>query len=200
MAGKKIVLIDLDQTLIDTEKIKKDRDVLLRRFGVPRGVITSARKRMDGKLFHPDILFDHIRRLTGGKYYTPAMKNLYNTLFSKYETYNFPGVSPFLATLSRRYELVLLSYGHRHFQLKKFRQTRLGKFFKEAVVTSNLHKKKDLASFFKKHRSDVLLIDDSKSVISAARDVGMKAILVRKNGKNKAYYRKLLKRIEATLG
>jgi FMN phosphatase YigB (HAD superfamily) len=79
--------------------------------------------------------------------------------------------------------------------MSKLRQSRLGRFFTKTVITSNLHKKKDLIFFRKKYGEDILLIDDSREVAATARALGIKVIRIRRGIKGPVYYKKLLTKI-----
>lgn len=196
MENKKTILIDLDHVLIDTEKIKEHRVRILKRFGISARVSHTAYQRsIEQKgMYHPAFYLHHV---TSDKAKRERITHHYQELFLKRRTYNFPGVTRFLRMLSKKYQLVLLSYGHHGFQMKKFRQAELGAFFKRTSITPHRDKKPDLSAFFKKHRDNVLLLDDSKLVIAAAREIGMKTILVRKGKKDAAYYRRVFDRIRA---
>lgn len=193
---KKTILIDLDHTLIDTERIKNHHERILRRFGVSAAASGAAYKQVTRK--HPYHPVAHTHAAAGVRLGKQVLRD-YWKLFEKKEAYNFPGVTSFLKTLSKKYRIVLLSLGHKGFQSVKFNQAGFWKWFKRAVFTRSRNKKKDLAQFFKKYGADVLLLDDSQSVISTARAIGMKAIRVKKGRKNAAYYRTLLGKIKRSL-
>ncbi|MGC9599263.1 MAG: NIF family HAD-type phosphatase [Minisyncoccia bacterium] len=190
---KKVILIDLDHTLIDTERVKREHESILRRFGVSASVSKKAyRKVIRRGFYHP---VPHMHAVIPDSLSRRRALREYWQLFEKKEAYNFPGVVPFLKTLSKKYRLILLSWGHKDFQLKKFNQTGFGKFFETTVVMKNRRKEKDLQWFFGKYGGNVLLLDDSPVAISVARKIGIKTVRVKKGKKDANYYRRLLARI-----
>ncbi|HUZ92406.1 MAG TPA: HAD family hydrolase [Candidatus Paceibacterota bacterium] len=191
----KTILIDLDHTLIDTAAFKRHRMAILRRFGVSRRQFEEAHRNIirGMAVFHPDAFLDYvfpdpkIRRKVLGEY---------QKLFGRKKGYNYPGARAFVQKLARKHRLILLSYGHKQFQLRKFIQAGFGRFFKYVLITGNLHKKEDLAAFRKKYGPHLIMLDDSPHVIAAARALGVKAVKIKKGKKNTAYYAALARRIE----
>lgn len=181
MHEEKIILIDLDYTLIDTERIKASHERILRHFGISARASKEAYKKVTRrKPYHPAF---HMRALiTNDRLRGQAMRE-YWQLFEKRGEYNFPGVMPFLKALSRKYRLVLLSLGDKDFQLRKVRQSGFGKFFATTIITRDRRKEKELLRLFERHGDDILLLDDSAVAISVAHSIGMKTIRVRKGEK-----------------
>ncbi len=190
---KKVILIDLDHTLIDTERIKREHESILRCFGVSASVSKNAYRKVTRRGFYHPVPHTHAV-IPDGLSRRRALRE-YWQLFEKRGTYNFPGVVTFLKMLSRKYRLILLSWGHKDFQLKKFNQAGFGKFFEAAVIMRNRRKEKDLQRFFGKYGNNVLLLDDSPVAVSVARKIGMKTVRVKKGWKDANYYRRLLARI-----
>ncbi|MDP2598263.1 MAG: HAD hydrolase-like protein [Candidatus Liptonbacteria bacterium] len=195
---RKIVLVDFDHVIFNTAKLKSRHLALLRRFGFSLRHYKEAHRKMmkEAISFHPAF---HRKHLTRDRELRKKIAKSYEQLFLKKGHYNFPGAMDFVKKLSHKYSLILLSYGYKDFQLKKFGQSGLKRFFENAIITMNLHKKKDLAWFRKRYGNHILIIDDSEPVIRAARITGVKAIRVKKGEKNSAYYKKLAKRIENLL-
>ncbi len=194
---KKVILFDLDHTLIDTTRIRNDWLKVLERFGVAR----KDAERMSKRMLQGEAIFDPTLALSLVAHapHRKAAKATMDEMYRAFEKYNFDGIGDLLAPLSRKYALVLLSYGHRPYQMLKFKQSGLQGFFTKAVITSNLHKKEDLIAFRKKYGDDVLLVDDSLTVARAARGAGVKVVWIRRGHKDAAYYKNLLQRIEKAL-
>lgn len=192
---KKAVLVDLDRTLIDTNRIIAHRFAILKRFGIKKAHAKHAYRVLERKgVVGVDHYINFVAR--GHKDRRLILKEFYG-LYAEKELYNFEGARAFLELLyARKHSLVLLTYGHKEHQLKKLSQSGLGRFFERIIVTTDPHKGKDVRVFHKKHGRRVVLVDDSKNAIDCARRVGIKALRVKAGHKDKEYYRKIVRKID----
>ncbi|RJP45952.1 HAD family hydrolase [Candidatus Parcubacteria bacterium] len=195
---KKVILVDLDHTLIRTAYLKQRAIAVAGRLGVAKKI---ARENLDsaiaGKPFH---IRSYARRLGGSKHQRAMLLKEFLKLHEEPKKYNFPGVEHFLRRLSRRFTLMVLTHGHPEYQRWKIDQSKLLRFFNRVIATKEHTKRRELLRFYKKFGSNITLIDDSRIVVAVARNIGMRAILVRKGRKDERYYRQLSRRIETQMG
>ena len=192
---RKIILLDFDRTLIDTDRLNRARHAVLRRAGIPMEHIRVAYKEAaKGHPFHPGEFFAHLERLGGARIH-PHVRVGYRNVAREKGAYNFSGTEYFLEQLAKRYTLVLFTYAHKSFQREKLKHSGLAPFFARVVFTGTVHKDAEIAAWCTKYKDNVLLVDDQPMAIAAARKAGMKAIRVKKGEKDKAYFGKVLKKI-----
>ena len=187
----KIIVIDLDDVLINSPRIKRDI------FNAPShcGVSLVQGKAIYSQLPRPFTLEVYTKALSSVD--APTAEKIMNhchSLFKKTGYYNYP-VKSFLIALSRKARLVLLTYGNQTYQKLKIEQSGLAHFFNQIIVTPQPDKSNVLSKLINQYGSDIVVVDDAVDVCASARRLGLKAVKVKKGSKDVIYYRALLKRI-----
>lgn len=187
-ASSPVIFIDLDETLIRTHDIKRRLSELLLRAGAD-----PQAKRLVKAAFEPSFSLREYKAL--GRSRNISARGVYtgfNRLFRKPREFNFPGMTGFLRSLAKKYELQLLTYGDRDLQIKKIRQAGIRPYFRKIVITGDQTKEDVLRRMKNKN---AVLLDDNPSVCAVAEKFGIKCVLVQKGPKDTRYYRKLARLI-----
>jgi FMN phosphatase YigB (HAD superfamily) len=188
------LIVDFDNTLIDSSKYKQNLFLLAKDFGLSLKNANQAYiavtktnpftvKRFSKMLFKKEIKTQKQFQLKA------------ELIFTKPKQYNFLGVEKFLRSLQNKYELHLLTYGDKFHQLKKLRQSQLEKLFNSITVTTKVGKRYELAKFKIKLGKLIAVLDDSSEVCKIAQSLGLKSFQIRKGIKNEVYYNRLKVRI-----
>lgn len=169
------IVIDLDDTLIDSSRIKNGIFSVIAKDGLSVRECRKAYRVFRGKhLFEP---YEFIKVLVkAGKLlnHSKVLKGV-GAVFKKRKYYNFKAAEDFLKKLSRYHDLVLLTYGSGKFQKLKIRQSGLRPYFKKIIITSEPDKKNALGKLEGSSRKGVVLIDNSMAVVKSAKSLGIAA-------------------------
>lgn len=190
---KHVVIFDLDHTLYDTDRFKRDSFRILAKLGV-------AKKRAEdvSRDYFKERQFHHrtfARLLLDDAQKIQHFLKKHEELFLKSENYWYEGVYGFLKELRKKYYIVLLSYGDKDFQLKKISPA-YTQMFDEVIVTRRKDKIAQLRRVKNKHSSSkILLIDDADRPLASARALLLSAIRIKKTKKDKKYFDRLVQRI-----
>lgn len=149
------VIFDFDDTLYDTERLKKDIKKVLSSYNIKKKDISSSYKAVRGNL---EYSFDkHLieiskkyKDLDVGK----ILQNL-NKLFSN--SYLFPESKKILTKLKRHHTILLLTIGEEKVQKRKIETSGIKNFFDKIHITQ-----KDKANFLKNLnlKGEVYFIND----------------------------------------
>ncbi|MFA5953996.1 MAG: HAD family hydrolase [Patescibacteria group bacterium] len=191
MVNPKVVLVcDLDDSLINTKKHKRDLFVLAKRLGA-KHIEETYKKVKAKKLFNiGDFARALFRNPSEIRHYIVEAKKLLEIP----RAYNYEGSHFFCRELKKKYVLVLLSHGHPSYQRAKFEQSGLAKYFSKVVVTSERSKKKVLSRLKKQH-GEVIVVDDSKEIIESARALGIEVHKLKRGRKSFLYHQRVLKKL-----
>ena len=188
------LVVDFDDTLIDSGKYKQNLFVLAKDFGVTLAkanfayLTATQNKPFTIKRFSKSLFLKDIQKQR--QFQTKA-----RLIFFKPKQYNFLGVEKFLKSLGKTYKLYLLTYGEKGHQSLKIKQSQLGKFFDSLLVTAQVGKRDKLLKFQLKWGKLVGVLDDSGNVCENAKNLGLKSFKIKKGFKNANYYNKLEVRI-----
>jgi FMN phosphatase YigB (HAD superfamily) len=194
-SGGKLIIFDLDDTLINTDQIRRNIVKFAQDLGVSKKMALRARGqvRSSSQPFtienYGKLLFSNDtdkRKMLAEKFYS---------MFEKRGEFNYPGIERFLKGLKNKYSLVLLTYGDKDLQKKKINQSGLDKFFSEAIVSRDNTKVAPLIHLQKKHGNNILFIDNAKTTCDAACELGIPMIWVTSARKSEGYFKKLAERI-----
>jgi uncharacterized cofD-like protein len=186
--SKRLVLLDLDDTLINTPKLKGElfEFILKLKSLDAKKEIFAALKPFNKDRF---IMLKKSRYRESRDTY-----NFYMNLFKKKRKYNFPGSVNFVKKLHKEYELWLLSYGYPPLQNRKLEQSELSQYIKNIVFAEERSKEKELEKIAI-IKPEATILDDEPYVINKAKSLNLKTIQVKKGKKDTAYFRKLLQKI-----
>jgi len=180
-----VILIDFDETLIDTTEIKRRTLDLFLGSGAKLPAIKHAllviRPFAPEKVLH--LLFPEDER----------PKRKFFSLFKRLGEYNYAGVELLLRRLQESHDLILLTYGDPRFQRLKIRQSGLRPFFKKVVVTKDPAKVEAIVKLKKK--GAVAILDDAEEVCKAAPKCNLPAIRIRRGRKDSRYFAGVLRRL-----
>jgi len=188
---KPTIILDLDETLIDTKEIKRRIFNLVEKTGVPRGVAVGVYRQMRKKSAFDQRRYCFELKKTGYK----VNPNLFNNLFSKPKDYNYRGAEQFLKNLSKHFNLLLLTFGVPSFQNKKIEQAGFKQFFQKVLITEQ-ESKLDLLRTLKSGTGKIILIDNSKVSIYTAKRLNAPAILVKNRKSGVPDYRAILTKLK----
>jgi FMN phosphatase YigB (HAD superfamily) len=195
-----VVAIDLDDTILDTTRLKRDLFLIIEKLGVSFGDaylryknIYGAREAIFNLRFFGKALF--------GKN-NPKVRSLearFKKLFLKPKKYNPRGIEGFLTALSKRYTLILVTYGDPKLQKKKIAQAKIEKFFYRVYISKDSYKSGVLKNLKKTYGERLLFIDDAKKAIKTASNMNISTIRISPKRKDFAYYSKVIRRVRAVL-
>lgn len=193
---KKVIILDLDDTLLNTNEIRSSILKLAQGVGVNKKKALEARisVRSSSKPFtienYASFLFPN------SSVERQKLKLSFNKMFQKKGSFNYPGVEAFLKNLSKKYSLILLTYGDNTLQKKKIVQSGFSRYFSKIIVSSDNTKAEPMKGLMKIHSKDVLFIDNAKATCDTASKLGMPMIWVTSKNKNSKYFKRLAERIE----
>lgn len=190
---KNIILLDLDRTLFDTDRFKRDLFHAAKELGVP---VRRAKEISSGRFvreeFHQG---KYARALFREKKLQRSFLNKCDALFHKAEEYWYDGALDFLKRLKKRHQLFLLSYGDPAYQLKKIPKN-LAVLFDQIIITREEAKLKELLQLKKEHPiARFLLLDDSRMAIASARQAGVAALRVKSGPKKRECFETICTKI-----
>jgi FMN phosphatase YigB (HAD superfamily) len=160
------VIVDLDGVIFNSRKFKGD-------------LFKFISKYSGASLKEIDLFYEKTRPLRYEKFFENFFKSDFRRKIIEFERkhkiadYLFAGTHKKLRALSRSFNLILLSYGHKSWQRRKIIEGKLAKYFEQIIVTSERGKHSDLSKLLKKHKISHV-IDDSKLVAVKARSLGLK--------------------------
>ncbi len=189
---KPIVIFDLDNTLLDTARFKKDIFTTIERFGVSRRKALECYAHIKNdpftfKKFVNALIPEKLERLTA--------LTVLDTLLTSRASYNYPGAGNMLKKLSKTNKILMVTYGSKNMQTRKIHQSGLGKYFQRIYTTSQPSKSTILKRLHKVHKNRLLLVDDSEIALAQARSIGIATIKVKFAFKNQRYFSGLYERI-----
>ncbi len=193
---KPIIIFDLDDTLIDTSRIRAEIVKLAQSLGVAKQRALKARAQVRSSSQPFTIQRYGAFLFPGDTIKHKSLIKKFNYIFGQKGFFNYPGVEAFLAELSKRYSLVLLTYGNSKLQKKKILQSGLSQFFWKILVTSDHTKTSVLRTFAQKYDNRILFIDNAKFTCDAACRMHVPTIWVTSKAKNERFYQKLELRIK----
>ncbi len=195
--SKTSVLLDLDYTLLDADKLKQ------RLFAAAaKGMSVSSVRRLyeiskRSGLFSP-ASFAETLSAAGLPIRGPEE---FGSLFRRKGAYNYPGAEKFLKSLKLKgYDLYLISYGDEKYQRLKVRQSGLGRYFAKILITRQVSKEDALRRLWGNGTRRALLLDDMSQPVAVAKGLGFSAWRLKHGRKDAAYYSALLKRVNKILG
>ena len=136
---EKIAIFDLDDTLIDTAKMKEDIAKIL---GMEPGeYLEDYMSRYDTKTGMLYNFLEHLEKLVNEGKIVPekekSIKEQYGILLSRASDYIFPGAEPILNEYAgKKCWIVLATKGDEHTQLMKINSLwpQIGKFFNDVII------------------------------------------------------------------
>ncbi len=166
--NKLTIVCDLDDTLIDTQRLKQDLFGIARSLGVqdPEKIYKET---LANHTFHVP-LFAHALLGNGAK--ADEYMRVVGELLQQPQKYNYPGAEEFCATLAKDRTLILLTYGHPEFQMVKLQQSGLEPYFTEVIVTQERSKEQELKRVRDRHGA-LLVLDNSDCVIATAQKLAL---------------------------
>jgi len=186
---KKVIIIDLDETLIDTAAIKRRLfEVAEKNYGIKKSKAEKVYRNLRKKHhFEPKRYIQALRKYNKKVYWKEFEK-----IFAKPKEFNYSGAEIFLKSLARDNKLILLSYADPDYQKIKIKQTGLGKYFDEIILTTELSKQKELRKLKEQFGEKLLLLDDKAVSAKSAAGLGIKSIKIKKGIKTGKGFTKLL--------
>lgn len=193
-----LIILDLDDTLVDRRRLKTDIFRVVEQMGIPAARAKQVYNKMRLKQAFAPRLFAELlfpREQARSK----ALIKTWDGVLSKPNIYNFAGANKFVKTLADRYNLALLSYGPRSWQLAKLKQTGLAKFFSRIYITPDRTKRRALALLSRQTQGTIILIDDDPFYAKDIRNSGLQVVTIKTGPKDWNYYQTIIKQIEQSL-
>ena len=174
-----ILLFDLDNTLLDTEKFKKDKSFIF-------GLSPEENK------IHGDLLFKnkglhynpktHLQfLLKSGRIKTETgrrkIEHRYQKLVEEIDRYLFPEAEKTLAYLKKQgHRLILMTLGDPSLQKSKVDNSRIKKYFEKTIYETKDKSKNKFIKQLARLKQDILIINDKASEAMAIKNMlGKKA-------------------------
>ncbi len=195
--SKASVLLDLDYTLLDADKLKQRLFAIAAKDMSASSVRRLYERFKRSGLFSP-ASFAETLSADGLPIRGPEEFGL---LFRRKKAYNYPGAEKFLKSLKLKgYDLHLISYGDEKYQRLKVRQSGLGRYFAKILITRQVSKEDALRRLWGNGIRRALLLDDMSQPVAVAKGLGFSAWRLKHGRKDAAYYSVLLKRVNKILG
>ncbi len=185
------IIIDLDDTLIDSALVKRVLFDAALEAGFSYSTILRAYKTTKEKGFSPKKFAQALNKNRSAE----LTKNL-ETALENIPSVTFPGVKEFLCTIAVKTNIIFLTFGDSGYQRLKAKKAGLKKFAKRIVVTKETDKKKRLKTLARGSPQSIYFIDDNRHALRNAKDIGIKTVQIKKGFKNKSYFSTLTTRIE----
>lgn len=127
------IYIDFDSTLFDTSKFYREYLNICNKNGISDEEVTLARKKLfnDNNLFNMDVITKYFIKKFDLK---DKMLEEVKLLFT--DEFVYDDVIPSLEKLSKKYKLILLTYGDKKYQLDKINASKLKKYFKKIIISN----------------------------------------------------------------
>lgn len=183
-----IFLFDLDQTLIDTERLKKDKRLIfglsLNKDSFQNDLLFKRRNRRYNPKVHLHFLrkSGHIKTATEEKRISAAFQKVIKNI----DNYLFPGTEKALKLLKNQgHRLILMTLGDPSFQKSKVDNSRIKKYFERIIYEAKDKSQNKFVKQLVKTDQDVLIIDDRADMAFAMKKVlGKKARIYLVRGPN----------------
>ena len=164
---KPIILFDIDHTLIDTNKLRKQISAaLISAIGTNKNLFADAENRYIKSLNHPHDFApsDYIKQLSQR---FGAEKEVLNDIFFNrselYEKSLYSEVKPTLSFLSKKAHLGIFSEGGKKFQTAKIALSGIKVYFDKKLIF--IHKRKKSPEALKLLPPKSIIIDDNWEII-----------------------------------
>lgn len=166
--NKKIVLLDVDRTIIDTDAYKRDAEIIINaNYG--EGAAKEFRE-VEDQVKKELGVFDlkEIAMRFADRRNSPDWASAVAAYIDiDYKKYWLDGALELLQFLSENFRLIIFTKGHEFFQTPKVKKLELGKFTKEIIIARS---KIDLLNTIKKdYEGEFIVIDDSLEVLKEAK-------------------------------
>lgn len=185
------LVFDLDDTLLDTNQLRRRRARVVRELGG----LAPARKRVlpDFKTFNIANFARAVFPRNPGV--ARQLIQAMNQGVRESKSYLYPGVMQFLQKLAQQHNLILVTYGDPSLQRRKLAYSGIGKFFSRIIITSESSKLKALRSLQAPYGNRLLFFENRVDTCRDARALGIKTFHLRSSPKDARYYRELAKKI-----
>ena len=136
--NKPIILFDIDHTLIDTNKLKKQTSAaLISTIGINKKLLADAENRYIKNLSHPHDFrpSSYIKQLS--QYFRVEKEILNDIFFKKSELYKkslYPEIKTALGFLSKKANLGIFSEGGKKFQTAKITLSEIKDYFNKKII------------------------------------------------------------------
>ena len=196
ISTKKVVFLDLDDTLCDTEGITPQRLEMAKKV-----LSETTESSLVDNVMEQAISWDPVQSISGTKGRLQRikqelkltdesfdqMRTIYNTVLFNYLTL-YDGVEDALSWLHDRFSLGLITNGPSQFQRKKIEQLGISKYFDVIIISGEFGEHKPNPKIFNfaveslnsSVEDSVHIGDRPDSDIDGAQSVGITGILVRK--------------------
>lgn len=172
---QKVFLVDVDNTLIDTERIKEIiQEKFLEKFGKTISLedFWEIYRRVSEEKGYVDIkeIADRVTRRLG----LPD-NNQTLALFTKisFKDCLLPGALNLLALLKTKGKVVIYSWGDELYQPLKIKESGIEEIVGEDNVIISQHKQDDLKNIIKVYQGceEIIIIDDNLEIIERAKEI-----------------------------
>lgn len=177
-----ITILDLDDTLFNTAKFKKDLERVFIKEGTSKKLFkqTYQLSKQNKGYWQPEIQLSFIKSYRP-EIKTSLIKSQINSLFKDSKKYLFPDVFPFIKKIKRISQLVLLTFGKKDVQLAKVKYSGLISFFDKIMIARSLAKEKEISKILRrtKRQEKVIFIENAVEVIDMTKKLFPQIITIR---------------------
>ena len=187
MKNNKIIILDFDRTLFNTDNFLIKIKYIFKKMGIAEKKFTTSYKKIK-----PYNLKKHLKRLN---LENKNILNNFNTLFKNSYRFLYPDAIDFLKFLiKKKKKIILLTYGDKNFQNNKIENSNIKKLFNKIYITSKNHDKENIYKniLAKNKNKKVIIIDDlkenTKDIVKKIAHI--QAIKIDRNSKNNKIFSK----------
>lgn len=161
-----ILIFDLDQTLLDTEKLKKDKSLI---FGISpeeNNLHSDLLFKKKGLHYNPETHLQFL--IKSGHIKTKAEEDKiraeYKKLIKEIDNYLFPEAEKTLAHLKKQgHRLILITLGDPSLQRSKVNNSRIKKYFEKIIYETKDKSQNESIKQLSGLKQDILIINDKAS-------------------------------------
>jgi len=164
-----LIILDLDNTLLDTGRLKEGLSKALNNFGISQKLFWQVYKKLRKKSFYNHkIYLEYLskEKRVDLKKCSEALKNLDN----KIKDFLYPDALSFLRKMREGgIKLILLTWGDKKFQKIKIEETKIKGFFDQIIITEKT-KLPYLAKIIKRTKEKIVFLNDEPAELQAATE------------------------------
>ena len=176
------IIFDFDHTLFSAKKFYEALKVSFLKLGVEEKLFQKTYEKSKGK---EEVYNDEVD-ISGNACYKPfkqfkliinkkpkifleKLKESFQKTLNKASEFLYPDVLKFLGDKKNKFNFVLLSYGEGEFQRKKVKKSKIGKFFKEIIITKDVSKTKPFRKLVQGNEKIIFVEDNPKALFEVKR-------------------------------
>lgn len=175
------IFVDFDDVIFNARKFKEDLIHIFLKHGITRRDFEnsyytySKRAQEFGKYYNPKDQINVLKKKNSIDH--KKLNKDIDNFMKDLRVYVFDDFYEFVSAFSKK-DLFIITYGHKKFQLAKIRGAKVGRYFREILISKD-NKINIVSSVIKKYKfspgkEDIILIDDRPEQIERTEKKGRK--------------------------